>query len=138
MSIIRILAVACVAASAVFPPAASGAELHRCVSPRNVVGYHATACPQGHRQVGTVDYVPVPDSIARPASRQRGTARTGRSSRAARSSGAVRTRHALTRNDRCRIAKQQRRLAEERIGLRRTYADLGKLDAPVRTACDGY
>lgn len=44
----------------------------------------------------------------------------------------------MTRDDRCRQAKAWRTREAERLGLRRTYADLGRLDAPVRAACNGY
>ena len=135
MSIVRLLAIACLAAVALCPPAAVGAELHRCVSPTKVVGYHATACPHGHRELGIVHYAPVPDSIARPALSEPTPVRTPRATRIARSNATGRGSRTQTRNDLCRIAKQQRRAAEDRIGLKRTYADLGKLDAPVRAAC---
>ena len=138
MSIVRLLAIACLAAVALCPPAAVGAELHRCVSPTKVVGYHATACPHGHRELGIVHYAPVPDSIARPALSEPTPVRTPRATRIARSNATGRGSRTQTRNDLCRIAKQQRRAAENRIGLKRTYADLGELDAPVRAACNGY
>lgn len=40
-----------------------------------------------------------------------------------------------SRHSRCEAAKQHRDAQLERLGLRRTHADLRRLDAPVHEAC---
>jgi hypothetical protein len=115
------------------------ADLHRCVSPEGVIGYHAAACPDQHRMSRVIHYEPVADSVpvVTPAQPHisRGRIHVGRPRNTI---GARRETRNPTRNERCRIAKQQRKLSEDKLGLTRTYATLGELDAPVRAACNGY
>ena len=112
---------------------AHAATLVRCESTTGVVGYHAAACPPGHRLTRTIAYERVPDApaVSRRVPAPRTTPRT-------RTHAAVRARMQHVEIDACNAAKRQRKSAEDRLGLKRTYDDLVALDAPVRAACKGF
>lgn len=114
------------------PALAPAADLYRCASPGGQVSYQQSSeCPHGQRLNRVIAYQPVPDSTPlatiaasrKPASNasHRVKARNGKD--------------VLTDSERCRVAKQKRTQAFEQLGLKRTYEDLGRLDAPVRAAC---
>lgn len=107
--------------------------LYRCVSGTGAVSWQATPCAKGMRIMKTIEYtpdapaaVPVPDikrttttrSTSRASTRYRVSARTIRS-----------------KPDACARARQQREATLQRVGLKRTYDLLSKLDADVRAVC---
>ncbi|MFN3310479.1 MAG: hypothetical protein ACK40R_02100 [Thermomonas sp.] len=116
-------------------------QLYRCVTPQGAVSYQqALPCAPAARLDRVVEYRPdpvTPAVIAAPAA----------SSRAALSIRPPRYRYtrvsrlprvALTAAQRCRIARAQREAALQRLGLKRRYAQLSRLDAELRVACPRY
>ncbi len=111
--------------------------LHRCIAKDGDVSYQAQACARGMRTDKTFRYVP-DDPAIKPVREQS----TGRASR----DGVSRTskhrprssRHRMGRLDRCRMTKVRREQALKALGLKRTYAQLSRLDEPVREACNGF
>lgn len=120
------------------PGPGQAANLYRCLSPKGQASYQQTLeCPVGHRLDRSIEYQPVADSVpASAAAKPKATARAPRtrSTVAARASGS-RTKRVMTDNERCRAAREQRDRALQKLGLKRTYDDLGRLEEPVRAAC---
>ena len=118
------------------PGLASAGTLYRCVSANGQVSYLATPCAAGQRMDRSIEFVPVPDSpVMASTGRKRSASASGRSMSRSRRSGGSASRSAV---DPCQQAKAKRQQALERLGLKRTYADLSRLDEPVRKACRGF
>lgn len=122
--------------------ATAGAEtLYRCVEATGAVSYQAQVCTGGMRLDRMIHYVRAPERVAprEVGEASRATRRDDRSGThvqlARRGASIVRSR---STPDRCRAAKHKRQNALERLGLRRTYAQLSRLDEPVRAACGGF
>ena len=107
--------------------------LYRCVSASGAVSWQAAACGQGMRMMKAMEYtpdaptathVPLQASVIptrrkpRLATRYRMSARTTRS-----------------KPNACVRARTRREATLERVGLKRTYDLLSKLDADVRAVC---
>lgn len=109
--------------------------LYRCIDRQAAVSYQAKPCAPGQRLDRIIAYQPDPPTPTSGAlfSRKRTESTRGSSVRTTR-----RTPRHLTASDRCRKAKQQREAALERLGLKRTYDQLSRLDAKVRAICKGY
>lgn len=108
--------------------------LYRCIARDGAVSYQSPPCSASARLDRVVEYRPEPvanaaRSPARPASTHRAS-RDGH--RTATAGHMPRT----TAADRCRAARARRDAALERLGLKRTYVQLSRLDAGVRAACD--
>ncbi len=121
---------------ALLPPAQAD-SLYRCVARDGAVSYQSQACAAQQRLDRVVEYRPDP-VVARvePAS-----AISRRQPRRYAGSGGVRSVRAVntpTASQRCRAGKARREAALQRLGLKRTYAQLSALDAEVRAACAGY
>ena len=113
--------------------------LYRCVDRHAQVSYQSAACGQGQRTARTIEFVPepvapetaakirAPISTSKP-SRTRSTGYASRTPRGKRKRG----------SDVCRAAKNTRQTQLERLGLKRTFDDLSRIDAAVRAACNGY
>lgn len=117
-------------------PGANAAELYRCAAPGGQASYQQSPdCPSGQRLTRVIDYRPVADSV--PLATGNVAKQRPRSQRGLTGQRLVggRGKRALTDSERCTLAKQARTKASERLGLKRTYDDLGRLDAPVREAC---
>ncbi|RZA19983.1 MAG: DUF4124 domain-containing protein [Lysobacteraceae bacterium] len=118
------------------PGLACAGSLYRCIGPAGNVSYQSDACPSGHRTSRTIDFVPDPVSPAPSVSpavvrkRQPST----RSSRSRYAASAVRK----PRPSPCALAKAKRESQLERLGLKRTFDDLSRIDSAVRTVCKGY
>jgi len=118
------------------PGLASAGTLYRCVSASGQVSYLATPCAAGQRMDRSIEFTPVPDSPPLMTSRRhRSGSGGGRSMSKSRRGGATAS---MPRVDPCKQAKAKRDQALERLGLKRTYADLSRLDEPVRKACHGF
>ena len=127
----RIALVALVAGSCMCPAVAG--NLYRCISPQGLSSYQqAPNCPPGYRLARTIAYQAEPDSKGAPA-----VFKPSRVSTLDVSDRSVtkRRKRQPTASERCRAAKEQREHAFRKLGLKRTYDDLGRLDAPVREAC---
>ncbi|WP_084602403.1 DUF4124 domain-containing protein [Thermomonas hydrothermalis] len=117
-------------------------QLYRCLDRANGVTYQSQPCAHGQRTDRVIAYTPDPPVVPTARADNPGAhtahpraARTGSSLRP------IRLRHAPTRlttaADRCRAAHAKRQAALERLGLRRTFAQLSRLDAQVRAVCGG-
>ncbi|MFT4178265.1 MAG: DUF4124 domain-containing protein [Thermomonas sp.] len=114
------------------PTGTSAAELYRCTSSAGPVSYQAQPCRPGQRLDRVIDYQPVPDSPPMridPAPKPKPARATSVRSHARRS------KPAMTDNERCRAAREHRDRQLQKLGLRRTYDQLGKLEEPVRAIC---
>lgn len=117
------------------PGLASAGTLYRCVSAGGQVSYLATPCAAGQRMDRSIEFQPVPDSpVMASTGRKRSASASGRAMSRSRRGGTA-SRSAV---DPCQQAKAKREQALERLGLKRTYADLSRLDEPVRKACRGF
>ena len=118
------------------PGLASAGTLYRCVSAGGQVSYVAAPCAAGQRMDRSIEFAPEPDSpmlVSRPVRQQ---------SRSTGSRVAARPRGGGTASrvkvDPCLQARTKRDQQLERLGLKRTFDDLSRLDAPVRKACRGF
>ena len=117
------------------PGLAYAGTLYRCVGANGQVSYLATPCAAGQRMDRSIEFAPVPDSPVLAASgRPHPASAKGRSISKSRRGGTV----SRPRVDPCVQAKAKREQALERLGLKRTFADLSRLDEPVRKACGGF
>jgi hypothetical protein len=109
--------------------------LNKCVSGSGAVSWQSAACGQGTRHVRSLAYTPetVPEVL--PASvqvRVNGT-RKPRSTRTSGYRSSARPHRA--KPDPCRRARERRESTLERVGLKRNFYLLSKLDADVRRVC---
>ena len=117
------------------PGFATAGTLYRCVGAGGQVSYLATPCAAGQRMDRSIQFTPVPDSpVMATSGRQRSGSAGGRSMSRSRRGGTA-SRSAV---DPCQQAKAKREQALERLGLKRTFDQLSKLDEPVRKACRGF
>ena len=115
------------------PGLASAGTLYRCLSANGQVSYLATPCADGQRMDRSIEFQPVPDSpVMATSGRQRSGSAGGRSASKSRRGGSSKSRPSV---EPCVQAKAKREQALERLGLKRTFADLSRLDEPVRSAC---
>lgn len=121
---------------ALLPPAQAD-SLYRCVARDGAVSYQSQACAAQQRLDRVVEYRPdrvvarvEPDSVISRRQPHRYAASGGTRS--------VRAVNPPTASQRCRAGKARREAALQRLGLKRTYAQLSALDADVRAACTGY
>jgi len=115
---------------------ASGETLYRCVDAANHVSYQSAPCARGARLDGVTNYVPEPVA---PSQRKAKPSRPPRPAHGvASSAGSIGSRRAPRReSDPCELAKQRRQAQLQRLGLKRTYDDLSRIDAAVWQACHG-
>ena len=123
-----------------WPVTAEAEILYRCVEDTGAVSYQAQACPSSMRLDKTIHYESAPERAA-PRVGGEASLATRRHDRSvarvkfARSASVVSSRSSP---DRCRWQKLKRQNALQRLGLQRTFAQLSKLDEPVRAACGGF
>jgi|JI10StandDraft_1071094.scaffolds.fasta_scaffold1227151_1 hypothetical protein len=118
------------------PGLASAGTLYRCVGAGGQVSYQAKPCAAGQRMDRTIEFAAVPDSqpMATTSRGKRSSATGARSSRGSRRAGTS----ARPKPDPCLQAKAKREQRLAQLGLKRTLADLSRLDEPVRAACRGF
>lgn len=114
-------------------------NLYRCIAANGAVSYQSQACSGIQRLDRIVEYRADPAQPHDTSPRmQTGSSREKVRKTAQRTrSYAVRS-TGVTANSRCRASKAAREAALQRLGLSRTYEQLGRLDAPVRAACRGF
>ncbi len=107
-------------------------QLYRCLARDGAVSYQAQPCAATMRLDRVVEYRPEPAITAPQATAglRQTPVKQHRSMKNPR-----RHRAAATASDRCRAAQAGRSAALEQLGLKRTYAQLSRLDAKVRAAC---
>ena len=107
--------------------------LYRCVSVSGEVSWQAAPCARGMRLVKSMSYTPdAPTALPLPGPPR--ITLTGRKSRASTSYRAS-TRTTRPKPDACARARVQREATLERVGLKRNFDLLSKLDADVRRVC---
>lgn len=118
-----------------FPGLVSAGTLYRCIGTDGQVSYLATPCAAGQRMDRSIEFAPEPDStIPVPSASRRTAAKHARTTASSRRGSNVRQ----SRVHPCLQARAKREQQLERIGLKRTFDQLSKLDEPVRKACRGY
>jgi len=117
-----------------------GAQLHaenlyRCVDGRGRASYQSQACPVGNRTDRVIEFTP--DPIAKramtPSRASRASLKTVSHQSA---NGSARGRSDKTA-DACDRAKAKRAAQLQKLGLKRTYDDLSRIDAAVWKVCQG-
>ena len=113
--------------------------LYRCVDRHAQVSYQSAACGSGQRTARTIEFVPEPIA-PETAAKIRAPISTSKPSRTRSTVYASRTPQGKRKrgSDVCRAAKAKREAQLERLGLKRTFNDLSRIDAAVRAACNGY
>ena len=119
----------------VLPVMTSHAQvLNKCVTPSGAVSWQSDACAGNTRQMRSISYTPEVPTVfvatTQPATKAGGNARSRRAS-----GYRISTRTALAPRDPCLQAKRSRESTLERVGLKRNYDLLSKLDADVRRVC---
>jgi len=110
------------------------ADLHRCVGPAGVT-YQQVPCGPGQvlsKTIPVVTEAPAEKAKATKSQRRTGATRLGSSGARGSTSDSIDRRRAM-----CATAKRVRDEKLERLGLRRTFEDLRKLDDRVQAACRG-
>ncbi|MGY1457579.1 hypothetical protein ACW5F0_02870 [Luteimonas sp. A534] len=120
---------------------AAAQTVQKCIDADGHVTFTSGACADGHLLANTYDAVPEPAAnaaAARPVPQQRQTGASSRSATTART-GSRTTRPARTttrgKSDRCQAARDRREQTLRRVGLKRTFDLLRKLDDEVWAAC---
>ena len=108
--------------------------LYRCVARDGAISYQSQPCMASARLDRVVEYRPEP--VANVERSPAGPPSTRRASRPGPRAATAGHAPRATPADRCRAARTKRDAALERLGLKRTYAQLSRLDASVRAACD--
>lgn len=111
---------------------AAAQNVYKCVAPGGLVSYQSAACEQGARETARWDAPPDPPSPVRP--------HASGAERRTPGSPASRTARAHIARDQawpsaCEAAKTNRDRTLERVGLKRTFDLLSRLDEQVRNAC---
>lgn len=107
--------------------------LYRCMSASGVVSWQSATCPQGMHTVKSVEYTP---DAQTPSSLPSDSRATYIRTRSRASSGyRVSARTTRTKPDACARARGKREVTLERVGLKRNFDLLSKLDADVRSVC---
>jgi hypothetical protein len=126
---------ACVLLFLLWPIPGQAESVYRCVDVRGHASYQSSACANGTRQDRVIEFSRVEPVAPRRASR---------SSRSASASGRAQyvstQRHGRRRGaaeNACDRAKAKRQQQLARLGLKRTYDDLSRIDASVWIACHG-
>lgn len=120
-----------------YPVLAPAGQLYKCVDAAGHASYQSIACQATQRMERIIEFVPDAPGAAssallavkpvRPKVRRvfsgprRSSARTEKS-----------------RPSACSQAKAHRERQLERLGLKRTFDDLSRIDAQVRTVCRGF
>jgi hypothetical protein len=125
-----------------FPLTASAQMVYKCVGARGATVYQDEPCPQGARADKAWDgaaHQTTPEQLRANDARIRLTEQQLAARRARQTASGSYRSSAPTASDsrhhRCEVAKRNRDAQLERIGLRRTYDILQRLDAAVYEAC---
>lgn len=119
-----------------FPSLATAGNLYRCVSRSGHVSYQATSCPGDQRMDRRIEFTSEPAPPVTPVRGSERTAAVDAKSRVARTPGIRGNRKAKVSS--CLHAKAQRERQLERLGLKRTFDDLSRIDAKVTAVCKGF
>lgn len=110
--------------------------LYRCVSGSGAVSWQSAVCGQGMRMMKSVEYTPDAPSAVSVPGRVKTVATRSKTRAPAGYRVSARTSRATRRKpDACASASDRREATLERVGLKRNYDLLSKLDADVRRVC---
>jgi hypothetical protein len=112
---------------------ANAQTLYKCVSGSGAVSWQSASCAQGMRTMRSLAYTPEAP-IAMPASSSAPVKAVGRS-RPRSGYHRVSARAQRLKQDACVRARERRESTLERVGLKRNYNLLSKLDAYVWRVC---
>lgn len=118
------------------PSLVTAGNLYRCVSRSGHVSYQAASCQPNQRTDRRIEFVPEPAPTAVTARRSERKVALGARPRGARSQGF--RNDAKAKANPCAHAKAQRERQLQRLGLKRTFDDLSRIDAKVRAVCRGF
>lgn len=118
-----------------FPSLVTAGNLYRCISRSGHVSYQAIGCPRDQRTDRRIEFAsePAPAAVTVRRSEQKAI---GARPQAARAHGVGSD--AVPKADPCMRAKAQREQELQRLGLKRTFDDLSRIDARVRAVCKGF
>ena len=119
-----------------FPSLVNAGNLYRCVSRSGYVSYQAASCPSEQRTDRRIEFISEPAPPVATVRRSERTAVVGAKPSAARTNVIRSNRKAKASS--CMHAKAQRERELERLGLKRTFDDLSRIDAKVRAVCKGF
>lgn len=119
-----------------FPSLVNAGNLYRCISRSGHVSYQSMSCPSDQRTDRRIEFTSEPAPPVATVRRSERTAAVGAKSRVARRPVIRSNRKAKASP--CMQAKAQRERQLERLGLRRTFDDLSRIDAKVRAVCKGF
>ena len=121
-----VLALACTHASA--------QSVHKCVAKGGTVSYQSAPCEKGTREAAQWEAPPDPPSKPERA-RSAGSERTGKTQAYPVRTGSSHIVRNTARPSTCDAAKANRDRTLERVGLKRNFDLLSRLDEQVRNAC---
>lgn len=119
-----------------FPAVVAAGDLYRCVDRSGHVSYQAASCTSRQRMDRRIEFTSEPASPVATVRRSERTAAAGAKSRVA-WTPVIRSNRKAQASP-CMRAKDQRERQLERLGLKRTFDDLSRLDAKVRAVCNGF
>jgi hypothetical protein len=119
-----------------YPVLAPAGQLYKCVDAAGHVSYQSTACQATQRVERVIEFVPEAPGAASSASRV--VKPTWTSARASRAAPRSHAKIDKPRHSACSQAKAERERQLARLGLKRTFDDLSRIDATVRAVCKGF
>lgn len=117
---------------------AASVTVHVCADARGVRSYQDTPCAVAQRSVATREFAvvaPDPAALARTRAIEAERDRRNRGDDRVR---IVRTATPKRAPDPCRVAKDRRDAELKRVGLKRTFDQLSRLDGDVWDTCHGF
>jgi len=119
---------------ALWSPHAMAQGVHKCVAPGGAVSYQDAPCEPQSREAANWEAPLDPAPRLEPRGASASRAVRFPESRMARS-GSARIARAASKPSACEAAKANRDSTLERVGLKRTFDLLSRLDEQVRNAC---
>lgn len=117
---------------------AAAQQVYKCVDGKGNTSYQSSPCASTQKTVKAWDATPDPITPYRPPTASRTQARQSRSTATGQRRGSIGSSIPVENagNDKaCLAAKSKRDTTLRRVGLKRTYALLQRLDEAVRNAC---
>ena len=113
---------------------ASAQGVHKCIAPGGAVIYQSAPCEPHAREAANWE-APADRAPSRETSRQTSSQRERERERPAARAGNTRIVRNASKPSACEQAKANRDSTLERVGLKRTFDLLSRLDEQVRNAC---
>ncbi len=136
---IRLILLACIAIHALPAAQAMAQEIHTCIDAKGIRSYQNLPCDPGQRTASVRNYEARPDD---PAVAARSAAIQQEMDRRNRPSGKATVVRAANRRPSgptpCQAAKAKREATLKRVGLKRSFDLLSRLDSEVWEVCKGF